>query len=166
MADMSNQSSAGPSAWDRELYQHLTNHADAEGEILEQYSRAAQQTASKAFRYLVNLLIEDEVRHHRLFVDLAKSLAADALTSSEEPIIPRLDFYRANRSEVLESTIKLLRNEQQDADELKRLKREMRDAEDTTMWSLLVDLMQRDTEKHIAILRFVQKHARKGRIHP
>ena len=26
------------------------------------------------------------------------------------------------------------------------------------VWGLLVDIMQRDTEKHIAILRFVQQH--------
>ena len=50
-------------------------------------------------------------------------------------------------------------SEARDARELKRLQRELRDVKDTTLWSLLVDLMQRDTQKHIAILRFVRKHA-------
>jgi hypothetical protein len=27
------------------------------------------------------------------------------------------------------------------------------------LWSVLVELMERDTQKHIAILRFVRKHA-------
>ena len=28
----------------------------------------------------------------------------------------------------------------------------------TTLWGLLVELMQRDTDKHIAVLTFVKKH--------
>jgi hypothetical protein len=35
---------------------------------------------------------------------------------------------------------------------------------DSSLWSLLVELMQRDTQKHIAILRFVTKHARRQSI--
>ena len=30
--------------------------------------------------------------------------------------------------------------------------------EDTTLWGLLVDIMRRDTDKHIAILKFARKH--------
>ena len=29
---------------------------------------------------------------------------------------------------------------------------------DTSLWSLLVDLMERDTQKHIAILTFARNH--------
>jgi hypothetical protein len=50
-------------------------------------------------------------------------------------------------------------NEERDIAELKRLKRELRDVKDTSLWELLVELMQRDTEKHIAILKFVRKRA-------
>ncbi len=53
-----------------------------------------------------------------------------------------------------------MENEQKDARELKRLQRELRMVKDTSLWGLLVDLMQRDTRKHIAILRFVRNHAR------
>ena len=31
---------------------------------------------------------------------------------------------------------------------------------DTTLWQLLVKVMELDTEKHAEILRFVRKHAR------
>ena len=49
-----------------------------------------------------------------------------------------------------------MEGKKQDPRELKKLQKELRDVKDTTLWSLLVDLMQRDTEKHIAILDFAQ----------
>ncbi len=52
----------------------------------------------------------------------------------------------------------LLENEERDIGELRRLERELRDVKDTTPWELLVEVMQRDAEKHIAILKFVRKH--------
>lgn len=159
--DMSNASSAGSSEWERELYAHLTSHAERERGLLEEYRSAAQTSPSKAMRYLVNLLIEDEIRHHVIFKELAESLESDATLSGRDPIIPYLDFDKAeNREAVLDLTDQLLRKEQEDAQELKHLERELREVKDTSLWGLLVDLMQRDTQKHIAILRFAKKHTK------
>ena len=160
MIDMTNASSAGPSVWERDLYAHLTSHVEAESELLKEYSAAAETSPSKAMRYLVNLLIEDEIRHHRIFVELADSLKDEALLGGKSPTVPHIDFDQAtNHDAVIDLTEQLLRKEQQDAQELKRLRRELRDLKDTSLWSLLVDLMQRDTQKHIAILRFAKTHA-------
>jgi rubrerythrin len=162
MVDMTNESSAGPSAWERDLFAHVTSHVQAERGLLEQYSAVAEQTQSHAFRYLVNLLIEDEIRHHRIFTELADSLKTAALLGSEEPIVPYMDFDRADGAAVLDGTNQLMENEEHDARELKRLQHEIRDVKDTSLWGLLVDLMQRDTQKHIAILRFVREHTRRS----
>ncbi len=157
---MTNASAAGPSAWARDLYAHLTSHVQIERRLLEDYRSAAEASSSKAFGYLVNLLIEDEIRHHRIFSELADSLETMSLRPGEEPQVPYLDFNRANKEAVLDLTEKLLENEQQDVLELKRLRRELRDVKDSSIWALLVDLMERDTQKHIAILRFVKKHTK------
>jgi hypothetical protein len=162
MIDMTDESSAGPSAFERDLYAHLTSHVQAERGLLEQYSAVAEQTESKAFRYLVNLLIEDEIRHHRFFSEIAGSLKTEASLSGEDPAIPDIDFVRADREAVLDGTKHLLKAEQRDARELRRLHRELQAVEDVSLWSLLVDLMQRDTQKHIAILRYVRKHTEHG----
>jgi len=134
---------------------------EAERGLLEEYSAVAERSSSKAFSYLVNLLIEDEIRHHRLFLELAKSLKTEAELAGGDPVVPYMDFADADRAAVLDATKELLASEEQDALELKRLQHELRDVKDTTLWGLLVDLMQRDTQKHIAILRFVKKHARR-----
>ena len=136
----------------------MKGHVETERAMLERYAEVAERTDSDAFRYLVKLLIDDEIRHHRLFNELADSLETDALMKREAPAVPHMDLDRADRAEVLEATKELLENEEQDLGELKRLQRELRDVKDTTLWGLLVELMERDTDKHIAILRFVRTH--------
>ncbi len=160
MTSMTDESFRGPSVWERELWTHLTSHLESERDLLEKYSAVAKQSQSKAFSYLVNLLIEDEVRHHRIFTELAKSLETESLMSGDEPAIPYPDFDKADRAMVRESTEELLKSEERDASELKRLQHKLRDVKEGTLWSLLVDLMQRDTRKHIALLRFIKKQAR------
>jgi rubrerythrin len=160
MIDMTDESSAGPSPSERRLYAHLTSHVETERGLLQRYSDIAKETESKAFQYLVNLLVEDEIRHHRLFTQLADSLKDEALAGGKNPSVPYLDFNRADREAVLDATKQLMENEEHDVHELKRLQRELRDVKDTSLWIVLVDLMERDTEKHIAILRFVQNHVR------
>jgi hypothetical protein len=156
---MTDESSAGPSQWERQLYKHLKEHAETERAMLDKYADVAERTDSEAFRYLVKLLIDDEIRHHNLFRDLADSLAIEAMMQPGKPEIPIMDFRRADRAAVLEGAKELLENEERDRGELKQLERELRDVKDTSLWELLVELMQRDTEKHIAILKFVRKHA-------
>ena len=146
------------SPWDQEMYRYLTSHARIEGKLLEAYLDAAKDTDSKAFAYVVNLLADDERRHHRFFNEIAQSLRADVEMRGEEPEVPHLDLRRADRERVRGLTKELLDNEEHDAAELKRLRKEMKDFEDTTLWSLLVEVMQHDTAKHQAILKFVEKH--------
>lgn len=163
MIDMTNESWAGPSATDRAVYAHLTNHVQLERGLLEEYHDIAANTDSEAFRYLVNLLIEDEIRHHKMFQDLADSLETLALMKPREPTVPLIDFARADKAEVLAATKRLLDHEAEDAKELRRLRRELRESKDDSLTSLLVEIMQRDTDKHMAILRFVRKHVRRSR---
>jgi ferritin len=149
----------GASALERKLFEHLTEHTSREGAMLGEYAAIAETTESNALRYVVNLLLEDERRHHRYFNELALSLKADAELDPQEPVVPRLDFDRVDRADLLEVTERLLEHEKADAKELQHLRKELRDLKDTTLWALLVDIMVRDTEKHIAILKFVQQHA-------
>jgi hypothetical protein len=150
----------GASSWERDIYGHLTEHVIKEGALLEEYVNAATQTGSKALAYLINLLVEDERRHHSLFKQLAQSLKSTAQLNREGPDVPRMDLDMENRAEVLEVTERLLDREESDRRELKRLQKKLSDVKDTTLWGLLVELMERDTDKHIAILRFARKHAK------
>jgi hypothetical protein len=152
------KSTFGWTVAETELFSHLSGHAAREGAILDEYAQAATTTQSKALAYLVEILMEDERRHHRWFAELASSLEADASFNGAEPAVPTMDFHRADRVAVRNVTDRLLDHEKADEKELHRLQQELSNVNGTALWGLLVELMQRDTDKHIAVLTFVKKH--------
>ena len=156
MTDTTSRPPVGASSWERELYTHLTDHVRTERDVLRAYVAAADATDSKALAYLVRILIEDERRHHRWYEELADSLKHDAEFRDGHTAVPWLDFH--GDAAVRGLTDQLIDREQEDLRAQKELQKDLRDVKDTTLWSLLVDLMQHDTKRHIAMLRFVQKH--------
>jgi hypothetical protein len=150
----------GASQWEEELYEHLSSHMDNEVELLAAYQEAAAESGSAAFQYLASLIVDDERRHHRVFEELANALRSDVELRPVEPAVPDMAGFGQLPAKVVELTDQLLAREEQDAAELRQLSRELRDVRDTTLWQLLVKVMELDTEKHAEILRFVKKHAR------
>lgn len=146
------------STWERELFEMLMNHMELERESLEEYRRAAAETRSKAFAYVVGLLIEDEKRHHELFRALAQTVRSEAELMPGSPVIPNMDFDSVDSEKVRRVSLELLRNEDEDAKELRRLHDHLQEVQHTTLWDLVVGLMRRDTDKHIAMLEFVLAH--------
>ena len=153
---------AGASVWEEALYEHLTSHEQNERGLLMEYQQAAQTSKSPAFAYLVSLIAEDEIRHHRLFADLAEALKADAELSPEQPKIPRLDGWGPDPEGIARLSERLIEHEREDLKLLHKLRKELDDVTDTTLWALLVRLMEADTSKHIEILEFARRHAKRA----
>ena len=150
----------GASIWERELFEHLTGHVQREGELLEKYITAASATGSRAFAYVVKMLAADERRHHGHMGDLARSLKAEVELNEAELAVPRLDFDKVDRAAVLALTRELIDNERSDAAALRRLRQDLKSTEGATLWGLIVETMQIDTQKHLAMLRYVQRQVR------
>ncbi len=62
------------------------------------------------------------------------------------------------------TTDQLLEAERADARDLKQLAKNMKDVRETTLWGLLLELMQDDTSKHIKILQFIRDRAEHANI--
>ncbi len=154
---------AGASIWESELFDYLSSHEANERGLLVEYQDAAAGAGSAAFSYLVDLIVEDEIRHHRLFRELTSALRSDVEMRSEEPAVPRPGDWGSDPSRVTALTDQLLDREREDARELRRLAGVLEELEDVTLWPLLVRLMQMDTQKHIAILEFVRRRTRAAR---
>jgi hypothetical protein len=150
----------GASVWERDMLRYLRDHVTREGAMLEEYAFAAEHTDSRALSYVMRILLDDEQRHHRWFQELASSVRISASMSGEDLPVPELDPGGFNDTAVQALVQRMVDNEKDDARELKRLRKQLRDFEDTTLWTLLVDLIELDTEKHLRILHFVQKHAK------
>ena len=151
----------GSRDWELELYHHVANHGQTEGEILEEYQRLVDDDESPpAFTYLARIILDDEVRHHRLFDDLAETMRQIAEGSVERSPIPSLRGFHADRVHIQRLTAQLLEVERSDERELKDLAKRVKEFDKVTLWGLLVELMLDDTRKHIKILKFIQDRSK------
>jgi hypothetical protein len=143
---------------DENLLRHFSEHADGERELLEAYAKF-RDSGPEHVRYLVDLILDDEARHHRMFGELVNRLKSDIDWREYGPQVPFVEKASADREPLVEATRRLLDFEHEDHKALERLQKELRPLRDTTLFSLLVELMQFDTKKHIAILKFIQRSA-------
>lgn len=148
----------GASIGERELVEMLRRHGQEEGALLERYRRYATDASSPAVRYLVQLLLEDESRHHRLLVEMANAIAWGWTANSPVPVTPGIFEGKGQDDRLEAETNELLAFEERDEKELRRLLNQLRDFRETTMWSLVVETMLADTKKHAHILRFIARH--------
>lgn len=148
----------GASVRDRELVELLIRHGQEEGQILDRYNRFVTEAHSAAARYLVQLIIADEERHHRVMVELANAVAWGWSELSPQPAVPDLPVSTRAASDLVAETHRLLAAEKQDRKELQKLHKEFAAYSEYTLWDLLVDVMLLDTEKHMHILSFIEKH--------
>jgi rubrerythrin len=151
---------SGASLWEQQVYDHLEAHVEQERGLLAAYQAAAEASESTTFRYLTAMIVEDEKRHDQLFSQLGEALKTDAELRPEEPAIPRLDHWGPHPEQIVEATERLLHAEREDAKEMQRLAKELNSVKETTLWQLLVKLMEADTAKHVEILEFVIRYAR------
>jgi hypothetical protein len=151
----------GTREWELDVYRHIADHAQTEGEILEDYQSLADDAEiPPAFAYLARIILDDEVRHHRIFDDLAENMRQMVEESGDSSPIPSLRGFRADRVHILRVTEQLLAVERSDERELKDLARRLKDFDKVTLWGLLIELMLDDTRKHIKILKFVRDRAK------
>lgn len=149
----------GGSRWQRALYRHLTSRADDKAELLDRYQRAADESHSAAFGYLVSLIAEDERRHLGLLAELAATLVTEVDRRPEPFAVPRLGHWGFERTGIAELSETFLAQERTGLAGLADLEAELDPVKDATMWALLVRLMKADSAKHIEILEFVKAQA-------
>ena len=134
----------------------FSTHVRDEVYVLERYEALAKATKDPGTKFLLELILEDEHRHHLLFEELAASVAAhpgpDVATVPPAPH-PEPEHI----PELLEHTRRFLELERDDAASLKQLIRDLRPAGDEMLWRLLVELMQLDTEKHLKVLEYLER---------
>jgi rubrerythrin len=148
--------------WAQQLTNYLQEHMDTEREALRSYAHLAEETKSDRVRFLIQMVIDDEVRHHRLFQDMIHWMRSEH--SGREDIESRIGTKAAvgvgdEREHLVELTDQLLKMEQDDERELKELERIVTEVVDTAWWSSLVEAMRLDTRKHIMLMEAIKKLA-------
>jgi hypothetical protein len=148
----------GGSPWDESLLAHFQEHVEGEWELLESYAKFRDE-GPEHVRYLIDLILGDEARHHQMFRELVNRVRSDIDWREYGPKVPYITRDPANTAALVEATDRFLAFENEDEKSLHRLQKELRPLRDSTLFSLLVELMELDTKKHIAILEFIRRHA-------
>lgn len=97
-----------------------------------------------------------------MFSDLTEAIKQMGELRLDDVPIPSLDGLRDDRDRIIETTDRLLNAERDDAKKLNILAKKLENVRETTLWGLLIELVQHDTEKHIKILKFIREHAKKS----
>jgi hypothetical protein len=143
--------------WDRRALHHIETHLHAESEVVAGYEELLGE-ASGAVAYLIQLIVADEYRHHHLLAELAKAVGAAAgrpgYLATEIPVPEPLEA--SIRARLLVQTQKFIEVERDDAKELREILRDLRPTRTRTIWPLLVELMELDSEKHTKILHRIE----------
>ena len=138
------------------LSAYLKEHVEAEEHALNAYEALLDGRPEDAASYLIRLILQDEERHHQLFLDMHETLESRMQSrKSDSPVLtPTIE---GDVEALLAATEQLLRFEKQDARELRRLSRAWRrQPGERRLWALLVDTARLDTKKHILILRHLR----------
>ena len=150
----------GTKEWEDDVYDHVSNHGRVEGMILEEYQRlASDDTMSPAFRYLSQMILDDEVRHHRIFDDLAATMRGLREHDGAAPAVPVLSGFHTDRYRITDATDELLEIERADLRELREFAKQLKELRNINLWPFLIELMIDDTKKHIKILEFIRDRA-------
>lgn len=139
---------------DRVLIGHLESHVAAEAEVIDLYDALANDEHPYV-GYVANLIAEDEARHHRLFAEWIETIKALAELREAPDAIPHIDYQPVSQR-TMSMVERLLEFEQDDLAEVRKLRHEIRDVRNSTLWGMLVELMIADTKKHIKVLKFLR----------
>jgi bacterioferritin (cytochrome b1) len=143
--------------------ERLTNefeaHESEESKFLKQYKEVAGTTQNRMIKFLLQMIISDEEKHHAITHAMASTLKGDLNWTSPDDALHGLYSVVEEKDKLLQLTEGFILVEKQGIKEYKELikssKGYYRD-----LFVLLFESMIHDSEKHIKILEFLRVRLR------
>ena len=158
MVDATHERLIGATEWDQHLFDRLGQHEQDEKDAIQAYADFAEQTGSQTVKYLINMIVDDERKHHRVLAELANTIRAEVTFEERGSRLPYLDVHRGDRT-LLDATRRFLEVERRDRAEMRGLAKEV-DRTGNELDSFLIKMILDDTDRHIRILRFIERLAK------
>ena len=144
---------------DEKLLAFIAAHVTSEAHLLASYQSTCADTPDEYVRYLLELILGDEQRHHRLLGEMANYLRAGTDGTALRPHTPWLTRPKQPLA-LRDTTQRLIRAERRDRRELRRFRRRLGPLKSTTLLGVIIDSMLLDTKKHLMLLRAVRRSTR------
>jgi rubrerythrin len=138
-----------------ELLRIFEAHTSGEAKHIDAYRDLAQSVADPIVSVLMDLVLEDEERHHDLFRRMTARLRDDVeATRSAEALPYRAATDQGRSRDVADVVESYARDETETARTLRHLAKDARLLYGG-LFGLLLDTMADDSEKHERVMRFV-----------
>ncbi len=138
------------------ILEAVERHARAEQGALAEYAFVAEASADPVVALVMQLILEDEERHHGLLRRIEATLR-DALNWTHSP--SALPVTSVPQQPVARDLVAITRGLVQEEHSGARMMRDLAQQEkgiDAGLHSLLLEMMAMDSEKHARLLQFVQ----------
>jgi hypothetical protein len=138
-----------------DLLSVLNAHVDGESEHIEAYRRLSHTIEDPIVKLLMDLIVEDEQRHHELMLRMAARLRDDLETTHSAYALPYAPSPHNGRLRAFAAIVEEhARDERHGVRELRRL------ADDAGLiydglFRLILETMADDSAKHERVMRFV-----------
>jgi len=144
------------------LMQCFAAHESDERQFLEGYRDIADRHQNPLVRFLLQMIMADEEKHHAVMHTVASTLDADLIGRRPRDGLPRLgQISPEEKADLLKLTAEFIRTEKEGIKEYKALLK----PSGNYYGGLLVLLIQtiiHDSEKHLMILQFIDKKLRES----
>lgn len=138
------------------LAQELEGHESDESRVLAQYKEVAAKTQNPIVRFLLQMIISDEEKHHAATHAMASTLKAGLNWSDPEAALRGLYKLSEERDQLLQLTGDFIRIEKDGVRKYRELIKSSRGYY-RDLFVVLFESMIHDSEKHIKILEFLQE---------
>ncbi len=148
-----------PSAQEISEAERLMNefeaHDDKEGEFIRRYKEISEKSQKPLIKFLLQLIIADEERHHAVIHATASSLRGSLTWTKPRDAIPVLGNLGAEKGELLKLTGDFIKHEKEGIRDAKKLVKSSKGYYQG-LFALLLRSIIHDSEKHIEVLEFLR----------
>ena len=143
------------------LLMEFESHDVNEGEFIRAYREIAEKSNDALIKFLLQLIITDEERHHAVMHAMASTLWGSISWTQPQDAIPTLGELGEEREEILKLTSDFIKLEKEGIKESKKLLKSTKGYYQG-LFTLMVTTMIHDSEKHVEILDFLRRRLKKA----
>ena len=155
-----------PNEKELNTFEELTNcfsaHERDEQRFLEEYRDIVERYENPLMRFLLQMIMSDEEKHHAMVHSITETLNADLVWLRSAERLPNLGKISAEEKEALQKlTAEFIQTEKEGIRQYKALLKPSRNHYGGLL-VLLIETIIHDSEKHLKILEFIEKKLRES----
>lgn len=144
-----------------QLMDRFEVHENQEGEFVRRYKEIAEKSENPSVKFLLQLIISDEERHHAVIHAIVSTLKGDLTWTKPPDAIPTLADLGEVKEELLKLTVDFVKHEKEGIKEYKKLIKSSKGYYHG-LFVLLLQSIIHDSEKHVEILEFLRQRLKEA----